>query len=49
MFIPFRCLCPLRLAIMLNFYLMKVAYDTTLNEYKKKASGASDRPFKKIP
>ena len=26
MLIPFLCLCPLRLAIMLNFYTLKVAY-----------------------
>ena len=26
MLIPFLCLCPLRLTIMLNFYTLKVAY-----------------------
>ena len=28
MFIHFLCLCPLRLAIMLNFNILKVAYST---------------------
>ena len=32
--IPFLCLCPVRLAIMLNFSIRKVVYYTTLNEYK---------------
>ena len=32
MFIHFLCFCPLRLAIMLNFNISKVAYCTDLNE-----------------
>ena len=34
MFIHFLCLCPLRLAIMLNFNISKVAYwDQSLTAY----------------
>ena len=37
MFIHFLCLCPLRLAIMLNFHISKVAYYALLKTCHKTA------------
>ena len=45
MLIPFLCLCPLRLAIMLNFYTLKVAYWIT-EHHSAEQEVAGSNPYR---